>query len=348
MFRRLEFLKVGIVNFIALVVSSIVAIFLAVKGFGFQSIIAKVVLYSILATFLSYIFAKTKFKFQIDRTAISSIVNFGGWLTLSVILRNFVAQIDKLLIARFLNVASLGAYNRPKEFIDTISSKLNGIFDTALFPILSGIQDQNESVKNAYQSSLYYMNIFSILLALGFIFNADLIIRIFFGEEWLNVSTVFIILSISVVFNIDGRLCDCFFRSLALVKYQFYIRVFESIFTISCLFVGFHWDIVGVSVAVLVSNVTSIVVKLILISSKIGFSFGFILKKILSAWRFTLVLGPIMLISSCCLQKTIVGDTINLIIFGITTFFIFLIKPTIVGDLYKNGPYKKRVIRHFE
>lgn len=71
-----------------------------------------------------------------------SIVNFGGWLTLSVVFRNFANQADKLLMSKFLSVASLGAYNRPKEFIDTISTKLNGIFDTALFPILSGIQDQ--------------------------------------------------------------------------------------------------------------------------------------------------------------------------------------------------------------
>lgn len=345
--RRLEFLEFGIINLVALLLSSVIAIVMALKGWGFESIVTKVVINSILTTVLSYYLAKTKFKFQIDRTAIRSIVNFGGWLTLSVILRNFVAQIDKLLVSRFLSVSSLGAYNRPKEFIDTISSKLNGIFDTALFPILSGLQDKKESVKSAYHLSLYYMNIFSMLIAFGFIFNTNLIIRIFFGEEWLNLSTVFIILSISVIFNIDGRLCDCFFRSLALVKYQFYIRIFESILTIGCLFIGFKWDIIGVSIAVLISNITTIFVKLIVISSKVGSNFGSILKIILSSWRFALVIGPILVFSGIVLPKAFLGDLINLGVFIICNVVVFLILPSLVGVTYKDGLYKTVLMKYF-
>lgn len=158
MYRRLEFLQVGMVNFFALVISSSIAIGLALKGMGFEAIISKAILQSLTATVLSYFLAKTKYRFQIERKDIGAIINFGGWLTLSVIFRNFANQADKLLImSKLLSVASLGAYNRPKEFIDTISTKLNGIFDTALFPILSGIQDQKNSIRNAYHTSLYYM-----------------------------------------------------------------------------------------------------------------------------------------------------------------------------------------------
>ena len=162
--RRLEFLKYGIVNFVSLFFSSSIAIILAIKGFGFYAIISKVVLNSVFATLISYFFAKVQYRFYIDRKAVKSIVNFGGWLTLSVILRNFVAQIDKLLISKFLSVSSLGAYNRPKEFIDTISSKLNGIFDTALFPILSGIQDQQDSIRNAYHTSFKISNTWKLFV----------------------------------------------------------------------------------------------------------------------------------------------------------------------------------------
>lgn len=340
MYRRLEFFQVGIVNFFAFLVSSAVAICMALRGLGFQAILTKAVLYSIIATFLSYFLAKTKYRFQIEHKYIGSIVNFGGWLTFSVMLRNFATQADKLLMSKFLSVASLGAYNRPKEFINTISMKLNGIFDTALFPILSGIQDQKESIRNAYYSSLYYMNIFSMLLALGFIFNAGLIIRIFFGTEWLDLSPVFIILSLSLVFNIDGRLCDCFFRSLALVKYQFFIRLLEFVLTIGCLLIGFHWDIIGVSIAVLISHITIIIIKLSIITPKVKSNFRKVILQVLSAWRFALVMCPIMLMSHNCLPKTFVGDIINLTVFGFITLLLFIITPSIVGISYKEGAYK--------
>ena len=339
-YRRLEFLRVGIINFIALVISSVVAILLAIKGMGFEAILSKSILQSLVATILSYFMAKTTFRFQIVRKDVGSIVNFGGWLTLSVILRNFATQADKLLMSKFLSVVSLGAYNRPKEFINTISSKLNGIFDTALFPILSGIQDQKDSIRNAYHSSLYYMNIFSMLIALSFIFNSSFLIRLFFGPEWLDLLPVFIILSLSLVFNIDGRLCDCFFRSLALVKYQFFIRLFEFILTIGCLLIGFHWDIIGVAIAVLIANITIIFIKVAIVTKKVESNIGLVVSKIFSAWRFAFVLVPIMILTQIILPKTFIGDVINLFIFSVVIFVLFILTPSFVGNTYKEGAYK--------
>lgn len=340
MYRRLEFLQVGMVNFFALVISSSIAIGLAFKGMGFEAILSKSILHSLTATTLSYFLAKTKYRFQIERKDLGSIVNFGGWLTLSVIFRNFATQADKLLMSKFLSVSSLGAYNRPKEFIDTISTKLNGIFDTALFPILSGIQDQKDSIRNAYHTSLYYMNIFSMLLALAFVFNSSFLIRLFFGAEWMNLLPVFIVLSLALVFNIDGRLCDCFFRSLALVKYQFFIRLFEFILTVGCLLIGFKWDIIGVAYAVLFANVTIIFIKLTIITNKVGSNIGKVVLHILSAWRFCLVLVPMMIMTQIFLPMTYVGDIIKLVIFGILVLTLFILTPTVVGKTYKEGAYQ--------
>lgn len=339
-YRRLEFFRVGIINFTALLISSVVAIVLALRGMGFEAILSKAILQSLIATVLSYFLAKTKFRFQIERKNVGAIVNFGGWLTLSVILRNFATQADKLLMSKFLSVASLGAYNRPKEFINTISTKLNGIFDTALFPILSGIQEQKESVRNAFHKSLYYMNIFSMLMALSFIFNGSFLIRLFFGSEWLELLPVFTVLSLALIFNIDGRLCDCFFRSLALVKYQFFIRLFEFILTIGCLLIGFHWDIIGVSIAVLFANVTIIFIKIAIITKKVESNIALVVLKIISAWRFAFVLVPVMILTRIILPNTFVGDIINLFIFLTSVFVLFIISPSIIGNTYKNEAYQ--------
>ena len=345
MYRRLEFLQVGFVNLCALLISSLVSIGLALKGRGFEAIISKAILSSIVATVLSFFMAKTKFKFKIESKNVGSIVNFGGWLTLSVVVRNISSQADKLLMSKFLSVTSLGAYNRPKEFINTISSKLNGIFDTALFPILSGIQDKKDSIKNAYHLSLYYMNIFSMLLALTFIFNSSLIIRLFFGADWLELLPVFIVLSIALVFNIDGRLCDCFFRSLALVKYQFYIRLIGFALTVGCLCIGFNWGIIGVAVSVLLSNILVILIKVVFITSRIGSSIVSVIKIFSSAWRFSIVLIPIMLISKFALPSTWTGDIINLIVFCVVVLALFVLTPGIVGKTYKNGAYKSIITK---
>ena len=184
------------------------------------------------------------------------------------------------------------------------------------------------------------MNIFSMLMALTFVFNSSFIIRLFFGAEWMNLLPVFIVLSLSLVFNIDGRLCDCFFRSLALVKYQFFIRLFEFILTIGCLLVGFKWDIIGVAYAVLFANITIIFIKLTIITNKVESNIGKVVLHILSAWRFAFVLVPIMILTQIIVPTTFVGDIITLFIFSVSIFVLFVLTPSIVGKTYKEEAYK--------
>lgn len=54
MFRRFEFLQVGMVNFFALVISSSIAIGLALNGMGFEAIISKAILQSLTAAVLFF------------------------------------------------------------------------------------------------------------------------------------------------------------------------------------------------------------------------------------------------------------------------------------------------------
>ena len=233
MHRRLEFLRIGFIRLFSLVTTTIIAIWLAYDGYGYYSIITKTVLQAFISFVLAWYFCKTRFRLTIDQKTSCIIFKFSGWLMASVILRNLAHYVDKLLMPRLLSVSALGAYSRPKDFITQISTKINSIFDNALFPVLSSIQDEKEKIERSFTLSLSLLNTFALLLAMGFAFNSELIIRVFFGEEWLSLNLVMIVTSFVFVFNIDGRLSDCYLRSMALTKIQFYFRAFETILNIS-------------------------------------------------------------------------------------------------------------------
>ena len=204
--RDLKFITLGMIRLASLVITTIIAIILAIKDFGYYAILTKTILASILTLLLSLYFARTRFYFTYDFKVCRSIFGYSGWLMASAFFRNFAQQADRLLMSRLLSVATLGAYNRPKDFINQIASQFTTIFDVVLFPVLSNIQDKKESMQNAYISSFYYLNMFSMLLSLTFIFNTELLIRIFLGEQWLELATLFRILSVSVIFVVDGTI----------------------------------------------------------------------------------------------------------------------------------------------
>ena len=341
MYKRLEFLRVGVVNLVAFLVSITVEIVLAIKGFGYYAIIARATLHSIVTLILSYILVKTKFRIEIDKDSFKAIFGFSGWLMASSIIRNLTQEVDKLMMTRLVSIDALGAYNRPKEFINKIASKLNGIFDTALFPILSDIQDNTQSLRNALDSSLYYLNIFGMALGTAFMFNSELVIRIFFGEEWMSLKPLVQIFAFYMILNVDGRLMDCYIRSLGKTKKQFHFRVLQLVVTIVGLVIGSKYDLVGIASAIIIANMILVTIKLLYVTHEIGYKRKLAFMTILQSWRFVLVLIPFYIIIQIFVENTWSGNLLSAGIYSLVMFFVFIVFPIIVGRKYKYGIYKK-------
>ena len=341
MYRQLQFLRVGIIQIVSLVVSSLFGIYLAYNGYGYYSIVYKGIIYSLLSLLIAFFFVGTKFKFELKSEYIKSIINFGGWLTASVIIRNVAQQIDRLMMSKLLSVSMLGAYNRPKDFVSQISNKLNGIFDTVLFPILSSIQDDNKSIISSLKKSMYFLNLFSFLLCAFFIFNSRLIIKIFLGEEWMDLNLLLKVISLSLIINMNTRIGDCYLRSLALVKAQFYIRLAELLLMIMAVVVFYRWGLVSIALSVIMVSVVSLVFKIMYISNKVGCPLFNILVIILKSWRFSILLVPLMLIITSLAPQSLFGDIVVCFCFISISLIIFLFLPFAVGREYKEGLYKQ-------
>ena len=341
MIRRLEFLKVGMITLVADVITVIVAVILAVYGWGYYAIITKVVLNAVLALIISYFYINTKLSFQFDTKTFKTIFNFSGWLMLSSVVRNLSQQVDKLLMARLLSVKALGEYNRPKDFVFNISSNICGIFDTALFPILSDIQDDKQKLINGYRKSLYLLNLVGMLVSFSFVVNSELIIRIFFGEQWMSLNLLTQILSLYVILNANGRLTDCYIRSLGLTKEQFWFRCMQLVLTFAGLFFAYRWGTVGVAISVIVVNFIMVLVKMFFISRRIDFTFGRALAIVFDSWRFLFFLLPVGGILLIFAPNTWSGNVLGLLIWGLVIFAIFVIFPKLQGSLYEKEVYDK-------
>ena len=339
--RHLEFMKAGMVQLMASVLSSVIAVILAVLGFGFYAIMFKVISSSVITLFICVLVTATRFKFLLKLEYVKGIVHFGGWLTASVILHSISVQIDRLLMPRILSVEALGAYNRPKEFILQIGGKINDIFDTALFPVLSSIQDNKASLQSAFNRSQYLMNICSMALSLAFICNADLLIRIFFGEEWFDLKPIFQIISITLIFNINGRLGDCYLRSLGMVRQQFNLRVLELFVSVSCILIGSKYGIMGVAVGFLISNIILITIKTFYLVKKLDISGNAVVRNVLGGWGYGLYFVPLVIMQYMYIPNNWISNIIQAIVFVTLLCLIFIVFPGFIGSGYKEYAYTK-------
>lgn len=337
--RRLKFLTIGLVQLISLILTTAIAVVLAIKGLGYYAIITKAVLGSVFSCILFFLLSKTKYSLSFDKDTFKSIFSFSGWLMASRFFSDLSKQVDKLIMPKIMPISELGAYTRPKDFTHTISQRINGVFDSALFPVLSSIQDNFSALRSAYKRSLSAMNTFSLLLSLAFALNADLLLRIFFGEDWLYLAPVFIVFSVSVFFNASGRIADCYLRSLGKTKQQFFFRVLEFITKTIGVVVGSRWGLIGVAIAVTIMECLMKLAKVVYAGKLISFSFGNIIGVSLKSCRFSVVLIPICLLVYWFVPHTSSGEIVLACVFAFSAVVLFLFFPSVVGDDYKKDFY---------
>lgn len=339
--RKLQFLRMGVIRITSLILTTIVSIILAVKGFGYYAIIAKVILYSLITLLLSFIAAHTRYHLSFDIKVYREIFGFGGWLMASSFFRKIAEQIDRLMMSNLFNVTTLGMYSRPKEFINNMTDKFCSIFDSSMFPVLSSIQDEKDRLIKSYEASLYYLNIAGLLITLTFMFNSELIIRIFLGSEWMNVNTLFIILSLSGLCMINGSLGDIFLRSLAFTKQQFLFRILQAFLSIVLILLAARLGLLAVAVAYLIAYSIVVFVKMVFISNKVDYELRKALVQIFKSYQVALIYLPAYFICMFMVPNTMAGNIIKLLVFCLITLLAFIFFPSIVGVKYKTEMHNK-------
>lgn len=334
--RTLDFMRFGLCEMLAYVMSSAVGIVMAVQGYGVDAIIASAIANTVLTTCILFGIKGEMPNLRIHTTYVRDIMSYGGWLTSSVIVRRITTELDKLILSRWIPIASIGAYNRPSIFISRISDQVNGIYDTVLFPILSTIKDDDKQLHFSFLKTTSLISWFSVILGAGFFLCSDIIINIFFGKDWLWLVNIFRVLSISIPFLAYSRIGDCFFRSLGLVKQYFYIRVVVCIFTLLCVYVGCKYDIMGVAIGVVISRIFDSIVKIIYLSQKISICLLDVAKAILAPTWVTILVA---VLSYVVVTNIVYGEYIGIFAYGVVSIALLLCFPKLFGADYYESVY---------
>lgn len=334
--KSLDFLKFGWCQIAAYIISSGVGVAMAATGHGINAIIASANINAVLMTIILFWVRGTMPRFKIHRQYTKEILNYGGWLTGSVIVRQITTELDKLILTRWLPVAQIGVYNRPSGFISRIVDRINGIFDTVLFPILSSFKEDRSKLQGSFLTATALVSWFSMILMLTFILGGQIIIDIFFGADWAWLTGIFRVLSLSIIFLAYSRIGDCYFRSLGLVRAYFHIRLAVCAVTLTCVYVGCRYGISGVAVGVLISRIFDSAIKFIYLAAKLSVRWLDLLKAMVAPTWLTMV------VAAACfgvVKGVEQGEYIGIFIFIVIGLVLLIFTPKAFGEEYYQNIY---------
>lgn len=346
--KQLRFKRKAAISIISYILSCGIGIAMIYMGYSLYALIIAYVSCPLINFIILYTTGLKIPKFHFEKGYIRGIVSYGGWLTAGSIVNTFTQKADTLMLSRLISVDALGAYNRPAGFVNNISSRINSVFDSVLFPLLSDIQDEKAKIKDVLLRSISLLNSCSIVLAALFFFNAELIITVFFGKQWVELVPIMRIVSLALIFNVDSRLVDCFFRSLNLVRLGAILRFVQGGLTIVAIIIGAHYNIIGVAYAITICEILVILMKVLALVLSVKVSISAVVIRWVLSWRSVipfLAIGiPYMFI-----PHSLVVNILFALLFALMLLIAFVLCPKLIGEEYVKTvtPQIQKVFKKF-
>jgi Membrane protein involved in the export of O-antigen and teichoic acid len=256
----------------------LIGIILAFLNYGVWALIIATLIDSILKVLFYSFYSRYIPKITFSLEVIKDILSFGGGLTLSRIFLAIYQHGDKLILAKILNLTSLGGIARIMELLSQATIRVGNIFDSVLFPTISKISDDTSKVRTHYIISFYsLLNIFTPFYILLMV-NSNFVIELMFGKQWAQLNTLFVILIWSSYIRLFIRLNDCYLRSVSAVNYIIGTQVFAAIVFSLSLIAGAQFSLTSITISVVIADTSIFIIKTIYLKRSVKFKFGDMIK----------------------------------------------------------------------
>lgn len=183
------------------IISAVVGIWLAKRGYGPWALVAQQMTNSFIDSLILSVTSKARFVLHFSMARFKTLFRFGGKIFLASIITVVYDQVKPLLVGIQYSTADLAYYNKGKSFPDLISSIGTNTLSSSLFPVMAKVQDDKTAVLQMTRRFMQVSSFIVFPMMIGFLAVADGFVRIVLTEKWLPIVPYIMIFCVSEMFK---------------------------------------------------------------------------------------------------------------------------------------------------
>lgn len=185
LYKELNFKALSTGGLLGTLLSGIIGVLMAIKGFGIWSLVAQTLSSSFITSFFFFLTSNWIPKLKFNIIYLKELWGFSFSIFISTVVGVLFGQFDNLTIGRLFPPANLGYYYRAKSMEAMMYEFTSQSLLSVLFPTLSIVKDDKERFNNIIFKSFHIISYFSVsLLGLLYLISKDLIL-VLFTSKWL-------------------------------------------------------------------------------------------------------------------------------------------------------------------
>lgn len=188
--RCLRFTALAVINVVALIVGTAIAIAGAMAGYGYWALAAMAIASPLVATVGFWFAAGWVPGVPRRGTEIRSMLGFGGSLTLTGMIVYVAYNIEKVLIGRVWGVDAIGIYGRAYQLISIPTENLNSAVGEVAFSALSRLQADPVRLRRYFLKVLAFVLGLSLPITIASALFADDLVFVLLGPHWKDAAAI--------------------------------------------------------------------------------------------------------------------------------------------------------------
>ncbi|MBN1268843.1 MAG: MOP flippase family protein [Kiritimatiellae bacterium] len=253
--RELQFRILAIVDMLGVFCGGVLTIVLAVAGLGVMSLVWGGLLGTVIhIAMIVGVAARRRWlpELHFSRSDLRGFVSFGVFQMSERCLNFLSANVDYLVIGRFLGAAPLGYYTLAYNLVSVPMRNINPLLTSVAFPAFARIQHDDARLRRGYARILEYLSTASFPLMGGLLVVAPLLVPVLYGPQWLPAVPVVQVLCLLGALKSLGNPIGSLLLAKGRADLGFYLNLIAVVGYAVSNMIGVRWGILGVAASSLI------------------------------------------------------------------------------------------------
>ncbi|EIM06128.1 O-antigen repeat-containing transporter [Planococcus antarcticus DSM 14505] len=284
------------VNMTASILSGAIAVVMAVMGFGVWSLVVRMLALNLIQALLLVFSRKWLPTLVFSIASFKRLFGFGWKLLVSGLIDTAYNNIYYLIIGKQYSVKSLGYYTNAAKFSDVATQTLTATIQRVTYPVLSGIQDQEERLKQSFKKVIKLSGFLIFPVMIGIAAVAEPLIYLIFGEKWMTMVPYFQLLCIA------GMLYPIHALNLNILQVKgrsdlfLYLEIIKTIIPTTMIFIviWMDWSIIMLVATIVLDSHISLFINIYFSGREISYSVKEQVRDLLPIYAISFGMGAVV------------------------------------------------------
>ena len=182
--KNMRFKEQSLRNVAITLIIGVLAVFLALQGWGAWALALQNVLTIFCASAVNYWLTRWRPVWIFRPQSVADMFHYSKFLFLSGVLDNVFTRVDAMIIGKIMNLQGVGFYTRAKSMETMVQGVMTNSLNAVIFPYFASFQDDDSALRTHFERFFLLICVAIFLFAGLAYLNAPWLFIALFGNQW--------------------------------------------------------------------------------------------------------------------------------------------------------------------